>query len=337
MKLSAVVISILATAAGSAHAAVGQPVYREIKDWIVGCDNGARCIAEAQPEFYDSGEPLPLAITREPGPAGLLEVKAAQGAMKLDGVPLGPFAWSRPDEDGLVSISGPEALKLARALKDGRTLGIGEAKASLSGLAAVLLVMDDAQGRVGDQSALARPGPAPASATPAPPPLPVLHPVPLPPPLAHPEGLVEAVRKAQAKALEDEGCEDRKYEDGAEPLSRTEAVVIVTCLVGAYQASSLVFRVPRDAPAKARRVELPLPPNEPADASERKGFLTSASYDPKTATLGEWAKGRGLGDCGVGANWVFDGQDFQLADYSVKGRCGGLLGDLLPLWRTQVK
>jgi hypothetical protein len=34
---------------------------------------------------------------------------------------------------------------------------------------------------------------------------------------------------------------------------------------------------------------------------------------------------------------VFDGKDFQLSDYSVKGRCGGLPGDLLPLWRTRTK
>jgi hypothetical protein len=258
--------------------------------------------------------------------------------MKLDGRALASSGWSKPDGDGLVTLAGQPALELMRSLKDGQvvTLGQGkdEVKVSLSGLAAVLLLVDDAQGRIGNQSALSRPGPAPASATPPPPALPRVVAAPPPPPLANPAALVAAVRKAQAPVLDDQGCEDAKYEDAAEPLTRSEALVVVTCIVGAYQASSLVFRTPRDAPAKARLVDLPLPPGEPADASERKGFLTSASYDPKTATLGEWAKGRGLGDCGVSANWVFDGKAFQLADYSVKGRCGGLAGDLLQIWRT---
>jgi hypothetical protein len=108
-------------------------------------------------------------------------------------------------------------------------------------------------------------------------------------------------------------------------------------MVGAYQASSLVFRVPREAPAKGRLVDLPLPPGQPADASERNGFLTSATYDPAHARLSEWAKGRGLGDCGVAASWIFDGQAFQLSDYSVKDRCGGRPGELLQIWRSQVR
>jgi hypothetical protein len=156
-----------------------------------------------------------------------------------------------------------------------------------------------------------------------------------PPPLGDKAALIAAVRKVAAADLKASDCEaDQTDADDAQPLTRREALVMVTCIVGAYQASVLVYRVPRDAPAQARRIELPLPPGEDADEAERKGELVSAGYDPKTALLTFSARGRGLGDCGASGSWVFDGQAFRLADYNLKNRCGGPPGDWLPLWRS---
>jgi hypothetical protein len=254
--------------------------------------------------------------------------------MRLDDKPIGPFAWSKPDETGLVSLSGPPAFGLVRTLRDGQSLTIGSSKVSLSGLAAALLVMDDVQGRVGNESALARPGPRPATATPAAPALPVLHAAPPPPALEGKDALIAAVRTAVAADLKASDCEDAANQDDAQPLTRSEALVMVGCIMGAYQGSALVYRVPRDAPGRARRVELPLPPTAEADAAERRGELVAADYDPKAATLTFSAKGRGLADCGTSGSWVFDGADFKLEEYNYKGRCGGPPGDWLSIWRS---
>jgi hypothetical protein len=101
--------------------------------------------------------------------------------------------------------------------------------------------------------------------------------------------------------------------------------------MGAYQGSGLLFRVPRAQPAKAVRLLLPtLPGAKPHDV------LTSADYDPAHGRLHHYAKGRGLGDCGETASWVFDGRAFVLAEWASMTRCTGVQADHWPtLWRSR--
>src|SRR5437867_3132430 len=54
----------------SANATTAAPVYREIKEWLIACDNTRFCEAKG---FNDQHDGL-MRITREAGPNGKLEV-----------------------------------------------------------------------------------------------------------------------------------------------------------------------------------------------------------------------------------------------------------------------
>ena len=63
--------------------------------------------------------------------------------------------------------------------------------------------------------------------------------------------------------------------------------------------------------------------------------LVGAEYEPSTATLTYFDKGRGLGDCGDLATWRFTGSEFQLASFASLDRCGGATSDYWPTyWQT---
>ena len=58
-------------------------------------------------------------------------------------------------------------------------------------------------------------------------------------------------------------------------------------------------------------------------------------YDPQDGLLREFAKSRGLGDCGNSASWAWDGSMFRLASYLALDRCmGGPPGTFLSRWQT---
>ena len=118
--------------------------------------------------------------------------------------------------------------------------------------------------------------------------------------------------------------------------------------MGPYQGSALLAVVPRATPFRVRVVHLPLLPGEPpgrgdegggmlrlAGWAPRRGILMTPDYDPVTATLAAWALGRGLGDCGMTAHWVFDGKMFQPSDFTMQQSCGSLNRNWLVLFRTR--
>jgi hypothetical protein len=326
------------------------PVYREIGDWLIACDNTRVCVAKAAPvEGSDTAPDTPgfIAFTRAAGPAGAAKVALAsetafepQG-LRLDGKPLAAAGWTYSKADDDQELTGAAAIAFIKALRNGAVLQFGPGKdapsASLKGLSAVLLAMDEAQGRLGNASALARPGPAPASATPAPLAPPIVHAAPPLPRLANADGLIEAVRKTQAKVLKAHECDSTDNRtDSAATLNAGEAIVVLNCTFAAYQGSVLAFRLPVKAPAQARLLALPTPPTVPAEEVEAPGEFTEGGYDAKTATFSESAKGRGPADCGTSASWVFDGQAFHLSAFNRQDRCYGEPGDWPTLYRTTV-
>jgi hypothetical protein len=126
--------------------------------------------------------------------------------------------------------------------------------------------------------------------------------------------------------LPDDG-EDRFFEAGeqidAGALGGGLELVAVSCWGAAYNFGHILFAVDPSAPAKARllRVENPLPPS--AEDGVTGYTVTNFEYDPETKMLGEFAKGRGLGDCGSIGNWLWDGENFKLTGYWEKEECDG--------------
>jgi len=334
------------------------PIYREIRDWIIACDNTRACVAKFIPDEMTSPAEDPIihvSISRGGGPAGDLTVELTSeqsfepAAARLDGRPIGAGRpWRRgtgKDRALAASLQGDAALAFVRDIRNGGRLTFSNAAAksgaSLSGLAAVLLAMDDDQGRIGNVGALMRPGPAPASAIPAAPGPPVVYAAPMATPLTDAPRLIAAVRRLQGPALKRHECEPKASlteDDDAEPLNGTEALVLLACGSGPYQSWSLAFRVPRDAPGQARLLVLPTPPTLDAKPDPSlDGEYTEGTFDPKTATFSEAAKGRGLADCGFSTAWTFDGRDFHLSSFARQERCGGDPGDWPTLYRTRAQ
>jgi hypothetical protein len=121
----------------------------------------------------------------------------------------------------------------------------------------------------------------------------------------------------------------------AHALSKTEALVLLPCLFGAYQTASLGILVDRRNETVSH-LDLPLSfagnpaPDDPTD------MLTEPDFAPTTGTLSMQAKGRGLADCGIAASWIWDGTRFELAALTYQDACGGAEpGDWPGLYRSR--
>ncbi|MCB8881945.1 DUF1176 domain-containing protein [Acidisoma cellulosilytica] len=335
-------LPIAARAAGTQF-----PFYAAYKSWLIGCDNTGRCTARAF--ALDGGPATDITLTRAAGPDGAVTA-AIRGqdafdalGLTLDSRPITLGAgWQRVSDDDGTSLTatglGP-VRALVNQIRNGAVLGLGKTMTiPLDGIAAALLRMDAAQGRVGTVTALLDPGDKPASAAPPALPEPVVAPHPVTATLAPGEDakLIALAQTASAARVAKEECDAQPGEmtPEADALSDKTALVLLPCLMGAYQGSSLGVLVDRTQGTVSKLV-LPMSfqgnpaPDDPTD------MLTEPNFDAKTGTLSSFAKGRGLGDCGLTASWIWDGQAFQLAALNYQDACGGVeAGDWPALFRS---
>ncbi|MDR8014456.1 DUF1176 domain-containing protein [Ectopseudomonas guguanensis] len=338
-------VAALLLVCGLAQAAPEQvPLYREIKDWVVACDNLRGCEALSATE----GAPyraLSLHLQRAAGAQAPLQLRLRYRGqteyfpLLLDGVPLSAIAdalqLTQDDDELLLTAEGADAQALLAELRNGVQLrmavdGEDEAVVSLSGLSAALLLMDSVQGRLDTRTALYRPGTRPDSEVPAAPQAPRLRAYPDATPLSDDEqhDIVQHVMAATRSQWfeEDMGGEP---EAEAFALNEGEALVIIRTWCAAYNCDFAVYRVSRQPPYAERDLQLdPLP-------LEHDGLSGAVGYRPETGELAYLHKGRGLADCGGAGSWRFDGERFQLASFSFLSRCaGGNPGDWPELWRV---
>jgi hypothetical protein len=96
---------------------------------------------------------------------------------------------------------------------------------------------------------------------------------------------------------------------------------------------NITLQLAKATPEPVRAVPVAVAPTALADPT---GRMTEPTYNPRTATLASVSKGRGLADCGIRAEWRFDGQEFVPSAYRQQLRCGGgAPGDWPTLWRTR--
>jgi hypothetical protein len=108
-------------------------------------------------------------------------------------------------------------------------------------------------------------------------------------------------------------------------------LVLVPCSRGAYNLSSALFVIEDgkampakiDAPSGFTEIGATVDIPEVVNGSVENGVLTS------------YAKARGLGDCGVQQDFVWDGTMLRLAQQAEMGECRGN-PNLLTTWRTRV-
>lgn len=308
-------------------------------DWTVGCDNGRACQAVALvPETDDQDHYLMLTIERAAaGPA------AAKLTIPLDAKPVGRPAMLLVDGKAAAKLSfapnGGETSvtvdrALATALANGQMVALGDgvrppvASASLKGLAAALLYMDEQQQRLGTVGALRRTGPKPDAGIAAPA-LPVIA---MPPRGNAPPRTMTVAAAARAIGPDNATCD---YAQGpvkprAFRLDAAHSLVVVDhpCGNGAYNLFTSVFVVDQAGRVTPAKFDAPVGMGDTQ--------LVNGDWDDKTRILSSYAKGRGLGDCGTSQDFAWDGAMFRLTQQNEMDECRQSL-DYITTWRATVR
>ena len=329
-----------------------QPRYLEVGDWLVACDNTRKCIAKYVPADRDGDtnpydEDAGLTISRKAGPSGAVSVDATSGrrfdpaTIHVDAAAADrSLRWKAYDEGRGARIDGAAAVALVRGMRNAETVSWSDSQhrivVSLRGLAAVLVAMDEAQGRIGNVDALGRPGPRSASTAPAAVAPPIVRRGPKLQPMATSTTLVATLRRTQAAVLKSHGCDQEAgTDDSADRLDGHRAIVLLGCGRFAYQTSVLAFLVPLNRPEAAKLLILPTPMSPAAPDPDAIGEYVGGGYDANTRVFSTYAKGRGMADCGESAEWTWDGVAFRLTAHSLQQRCGGGPGNWPTLFRTR--
>lgn len=334
--------------ARDAFAANGPVKSVYYKDWAVGCDNGYACEAVAMlPVNMPDNYRLSLVMHRPAAGNDGMKITISGVDSKSDRyrlfvdrklVDTGPINVN----DESINIVGKDALKVARALVYGRTAklldggGVELGHISLSGSAAALRYMDARQGFARSRHGIAALGKRRAR-----------------PKIA--EIPVISARRISAKGpvpetadlvkLAESGlCAQERFmvtEDSAYSLNMENgtpmALAMISCGNGAYNFSSAVYIGTKNgaagwefAPAKMDYM---------THAGHQTGnltLLTNAHWDAKTQRLSAFAKGRGLGDCGHSAEYIWDGKQFRLIRAQEMPQCQGSM-DWITNWRAKVE
>lgn len=292
-------------------------------DWVVACDNLHGCEMtslwpgdDAMPE-EGSGYDASMSLVRDAGPAGAFTVEVwaprkltGKVTLKIDDAPI---AIATASDEG-VTFKGADAARIAAVMPNGKQLALVDstgvaARVSLAGSSASLRHIDADQGRAGTVTAIVARGAKPASAVPA---------APAPEKVAalRPSGMPATVSKAMRATLEKQSDCDGLYE-GVETvpdvdtfaLGGGKTLALLPCGAGAYNYSTVAFIL---AGGKAMRASFD-------DGSD--GMLVNASFDK--GELATYGKGRGVGDCGESATYVWDGKRFRLTLARSMSECRG--------------
>ncbi|KAB7768184.1 DUF1176 domain-containing protein [Xanthomonas maliensis] len=308
----------------SALAAPATNVAFSHDDWTIACDNTRTCRAAGyQP---DEGEHLPVSVllTRKAGAGQAVTAELMLGqydeaklpaslSLQIDQRNLGKLALD--GNSGTASLSSAQVAALLAALPRSSTivaLGNDGRRWQLSdnGASAVLLKMDEFQGRLGTRGALVRKGDRDESAVLPPLPAPQVHQAKLAAPQAGDArlGKMPALYQALRATLPaDEECKGLDRGEASEPLTITrlssdKLLVSTDCWTAAYNTGTGFWVVNARAPFAPTLITL--------NASDLDGATILASQ-----------RGRGLGDCYSQSAWTWDGRRFVQTAESSSGLC----------------
>jgi hypothetical protein len=309
-------------AAAGAYARSDLPsISFDHKDWELACDNTRTCRAAGY-HTEDDAPNATILLTRAAGPDRAVSVQlqladeygpvADQLAMSIDGRAVGSVRIDASNRgnlsDAQVKVLLPALIKNARIAwsAKGKTWTI-----STAGANAVLLKMDEFQGRLDTPGALVRKGNKPESSV-----LPPLAPPEIQmgavDPSAQPIKLTAAQTRdlmaALRKTVKDDSCElvDTKSEDAGEPVIRrlTHGKLLVShaCWMAAYNSGDGYWVVDAKPPYSAT-------------------LVTTSATDYADGVILSAQKGRGIGDCFSSATWTWDGKSFVQTSATTTGMC----------------
>jgi hypothetical protein len=295
-------------------------------DWEIACDNTRTCRAAGYgPEDAELG--VSVLLTRIAGPDQPVTVQVQLGhydekpaqlptqvAMTVDGRSLGSVELAKDSATGRLTPAQTTAL-LSAVLGRGKVAWSAGARSwqlSGNGAKAVLLKMDEVQGRLGTPGALVRKGSRPETELLRPLAMPVITAAAVPKLDPAHAVLAPAERKMLLAELVKTGANERcerladvlkgEAELGVYKLASDKLLIEAQCWLAAYNSGAAYWTANAHPPFAPRLVKAE------ANAYEN-GRLLSEN------------KGRGLGDCWSHAEWVWDGKQFvQSAAYET-GMC----------------
>ena len=301
------------------------------KDWELACDNTGTCRAAGYQ--VEGAEPaVSLLLVRHAGArqevsariqlgsyAGsdvALAANASHLVIKSGGRKLGTIdlllgAQSSPLNGATLAVIVPALLQSSSVIFSS---GKQDWTLSTAGASAVLLKMDEAQGRIGTIGALVRKGGKSESGVAQASVAPVVIAAAVPKHNDKDLLLPAAQRAALLKELRNTvGQEDcpglyasphgqEKSELGVQRLSRSQLLVSTVCETYAYNQSGMFW------------VINPTPPFNPVSAAD-----DANAYEDGEISASH--KGRGLGDCWSSAIYTWDGKQFVLTKESTTGMC----------------
>lgn len=288
-------------------------------DWTVGCDNTLRCELRSLATAADEGGAAAVAIAREAGPDGRISFDASTD--EQDGLAAEVEGSAARSPAALVAAMANGHRMIARAAR-------GVFSVSLAGASAALRYTDAVQGRAGTVTALVAKGPKPAGSVPA---------APAPPVIASvaPVGAAATASAGQLAAMRKAAACDGAMADAPEfhAMGGGTTLVLLPCSSGAYNVLETLFLLDGNG-------------FRPPDADAPVGFAETGADGPRIPTVvnGAWkdgvltshAKGRGLGDCGVSQEFVWDGRRLRLSRQREMGECRGNV-DFITTWRADVR
>lgn len=320
-----------ASLAAASLTGVARAETASFKDWTAVCDNIRDCTAFGfSPESPEAVETMGyVKVERGPGRLAtpLITITTYQQErvpwrIAVDGRVVASVtpAPSPDDDQASVELTPEQARAVLGATRNGQKLtvsaGSGTTVISLAGSAAALRWIDERQKRVGTTTALLAVGRKPATAVPPPLPRPLVRAAAPVSQAGLPQKLPASV-KARLKT-----CDDDIDSLGIDPIvARLSAGVILwgpVCSRGAYNII-YSFLLSDERGGNVRPAVIPFETRETTDS------LMNADFDPKSQTLTNFDKGRGLGDCGAETTWVWDGRAFRLAEQTLMPECRGVL------------
>lgn len=312
-------------------------------DWAVGCDNVRSCTAVSLMEMESGENQLTVSIARgggrnDPAKLSIANIenrKPGELSLVVDGTLVLGTAVIKGDEDPFVidlTVDGISHLKAGRAVELRDASGASLGGASLRGVVAALLYMDDRQGRAKTETALIARGPTASSAMPNPPAVPIV------PNRMWPKGGTFTLTTRDIATLQVRtGCDAEDGQIAAREAYRLDSrtwLALVPCGSGAYNFTTVPVLVNRGSVSRRMKI---------AEFDFNPGFteaggpplLVNANWDAETGQLSSYAKGRGLGDCGNAETYVWDGRKFRLLSKIAMEECRGVI-EWIPVWQAKV-
>jgi hypothetical protein len=337
MLLSLSGLALTLSHAATSASAKNQSLHFYHQDWEVACDNTRTCRAAGYQQDDGNGFPVSVLLTRKAGAQQPVSSQVKLGSTDyVEGQPTpqsvdllvnaknyGKVVLESGSLSGDLTQAQTRALLTALAGKSVIQFRSGKVVWRLSdvGAAAVLLKMDDAQGRVGSSGALIKKGQKPETGVLPALPMPVVQWVKPAAPSAGLKQLVKAVDLNQLKKqlllqqsksndpVTDDECpvmsgedEYAKFELQLEPLTPQKLLVSGLCWRGAYNEGYGYWVINAQPPYQPQRV-------------------TTGASDYADGIISADQKGRGLGDCWSHQTWTWNGQQFIHSAESTTGMC----------------